>query len=142
MRLDWDLPLLGTVEYLNILPPLMVFLWILQQKVMPKPTDEQAIKMQKMMMWMPIVFGFFLYNYSSGLSLYMITTSLFGVLEQTVIKKIWPIDDTELPKKKSGFMARLAEMQKAQAHQLEETQRRKDGAGGPKGKRRSRAKKR
>ena len=137
MRLDWDLPLLGTVEYLNVLPPLMVFLWILQQKVMPKPTDEQALKMQKMMMWMPIVFGFFLYNYSSGLSLYMITTSLFGVLEQTVIKKIWPIDDSEQPKKKSGFMARMAEMQK-QAQKMQEMQKAEKQRAQQKGKRKKR----
>ncbi|MEO2163464.1 MAG: YidC/Oxa1 family insertase periplasmic-domain containing protein [bacterium] len=137
MRLDWDLPLLGTVEYLNILPPMMVFLWILQQKVMPKPTDEQALKMQKMMMWMPIVFGFFLYNYQSGLSLYMITTSLFGVLEQTVIKKIWPIDDSEQPKKKSGFMARMAEMQK-QAQKMQEMQKAEKKRAQHKGKRKKR----
>jgi YidC/Oxa1 family membrane protein insertase len=137
MRLDWDLPLLGTVEYLNILPPMMVFLWILQQKVMPKPTDEQALKMQKMMMWMPIVFGFFLYNYSSGLSLYMITTSLFGVLEQTVIKKIWPIDDSEQPKKKSGFMARMAEMQK-KAQKMQEMQKAEKRRAQQKGKRKKR----
>jgi len=134
MRVDWDLPLIGNVEYLNILPPLMVALWILQQKVMPKPTDEQAIKMQKMMMWMPIVFGFFLYNYAAGLSLYMITTSSFGVLEQTVIKKIWPIDDSEQPKKKSGFMARIAEAQK-QAQKLQEMQRAEKKRGQQKGKR-------
>jgi YidC/Oxa1 family membrane protein insertase len=137
MRLDWDLPLVGMVEYLNVLPPMMVFLWILQQKVMPKPTDEQALKMQKMMMWMPIVFGFFLYNYSAGLSLYMITTSLFGVLEQTVIKKIWPIDDSEQPKKKSGFMARMGEMQK-QAQKLQEMQKAEKQRGQQKGKRKKR----
>ncbi len=119
LRIDVPIPLLGTIEYLNILPPLMVVLWILQQKVMPKPTDEQALRMQRMMMWMPILFGFFLYNYAAGLSLYMITTSVFGVMEQTVIKKIWPIDDTEKPKKKkSGFMQRMADMQE-QAKKLE-----------------------
>jgi YidC/Oxa1 family membrane protein insertase len=113
MRIDLNLPLVGPIEYLNVLPPTMVVLWILQQRVMPKPTDPQAAKMQKMMMWMPILFGFFLYNYAAGLSLYMITTSVFGILEQTVIKKIWPIDDAEQPKKKGGFMDRLAKMQAA-----------------------------
>jgi YidC/Oxa1 family membrane protein insertase len=122
MYLGLNVPLLD-LEYLNILPPLMVVLWILQQKVMPKPTDEQALRMQKMMMWMPILFGFFLYNYAAGLSLYMITTSIFGILEQTVIKKIWPIDDREMPKKKGGFMNRLAKMQE-QAKSLEEMKRR------------------
>ena len=147
MRLGWNVPLLD-MEYLNVLPPLMVVLWIVQQRVMPKPTDEQALRMQKMMMWMPILFGFFLYNYAAGLSLYMITTSAFGILEQTVIKKIWPIDDAEQPKKKGGFMDRLAKMQeqakaleemkrhsKAQQHQ--QRQRREKSKAGPgKGKRR------
>ena len=97
----------------------MVVLWILQQKVMPKPTDAQALKMQKMMMWMPVLFGFFLYNYAAGLSLYMITQSILGIMEQTVIKKIWPIDATEKPKKKSGFMARLSVMQE-QAQKMQQ----------------------
>lgn len=114
------------VTYLNILPPLMVVLWILQQRVMPKPTDPQALRMQKMMMWMPILFGFFLYNYAAGLSLYMITTSVFGILEQTVIKKIWPLDDTEQPKKKGGFMDRLAKLQE-EAQRLEKMKREAKG---------------
>ncbi len=142
LDLDTHLPLIGVIEHLNVLPILMVVLMIVQFRTMPTPTDEQQARMQKMMQWMPIIFGFLLYNYAAGLSLYMITSSALGLVETKGIKKIWPIDDTELPKKKSGFMARLAEMQKAQAHQLEEAQRRKDSAGGPKGKRRSRAKKR
>ena len=68
-------------------------------------TDEQAARMQKMMMWMPALMGVFLYNYAAGLSLYMITQSTFGILETTVVKKIWPIDDT--PSDKPGLMARL-----------------------------------
>ena len=51
---------------------------------------------------MSVVFGFFLYDYAAGLSLYMITQSLLGIFEQTVLKKIWPIDDTEQPKKGEG----------------------------------------
>jgi len=114
MRIDLNthLPLIGTIEYLNILPPMMVVLWILQQKTMPTPTDEQAARMQKMMMWMPIVMGFFLYNYAAGLSLYMITQSSLGIFEMGVIKKVWPIDDAELPPKQGGFFQKLAEKQK------------------------------
>jgi len=113
MRIDFNtyLPFIGTIEYLNVLPPLMVVLWVLQQKFMPKPTDENAARMQKMMMWMPVMMGFFLYNYAAGLSLYMITTSSFGIFEMAVIKKLWPVDTTEVVKKKSGFMKRLGEMQ-------------------------------
>jgi YidC/Oxa1 family membrane protein insertase len=68
LRIGLSLPLIGTIEYLNILPPLMVVLWIWQQKGMPVPADEQAARMQKMMMWMPVMMGFFLYNYAAGLS--------------------------------------------------------------------------
>ena len=129
LRIDVSLPLVGTIEWLNILPPVMVALWILQQRVMPKPTDEQAARMQRMMMWMPILFGFFLYNYAAGLSVYMITTSGLGVLEQTVIKKIWPIDDRELPKKKSGFMKRLGELQE-QAQKMQKHKEQAKARGG------------
>ena len=115
MRLDFNthLPFIGTIEWLNVLPPLMVVLWILQQRVMPKPTDPQAAKMQRMMMWMPVLFGFFLYNYAAGLSIYMITTSLFGIMEYTLIRRIWPLDDSEQPKKPKGKLsARWGEMMK------------------------------
>lgn len=122
MPLDIALPFGFRIDYLNILPPAMVVIWILQQKVMPKPTDEQALRMHKMMMWMPILFGFFLYEYPAGLSLYMITTSFFGIMEYTVIRRIWPIDDTEQPKKKSGFMARMAELSE-QAKKMEQMKR-------------------
>jgi len=129
LRIDLELPIFGTVEYLNLLPPLMVVMWILQQKGMPQPTDEQAARMQKMMMFMPILFGFMLYNYAAGLSLYMLTTSTLGIFEQKVIKKAWPIDDTEVEVKKkpgcgpfSGFMEQLAAKQKEQLKRMEAAQ--------------------
>lgn len=121
---DTHLPLIGTIAYLNILPPLMVALWIWQQKGMPMPADEQAARMQKMMMWMPVLMGVFLYNYAAGLSLYMITQSGIGVIEQKVIRKYWPVDDKELPPKKSGFMARLMQAQQAQMKKMEAQRRR------------------
>jgi YidC/Oxa1 family membrane protein insertase len=138
LPLGLKLPFVGTIEYLNILPPIMVVAWILQQHGMPKPADEQAARMQKMMMWMPLMMGFFLYNYASGLSLYMITQSSLGVFEMKVIKKYWPVDDTEKPKKKkkSGFMARLMEQQQEQMKRMQEKQRKdkhRRGGGGGKG---------
>ena len=112
-------------ETFNLLPIIMVVMWVAQQATMPKPTDPQSAKMQRMMMFMPVMMGFFLYNYAAGLSLYMITQSTMGIVEQKVIKKVWPIDDAEAePKKKgcgpfSGMMERLAEKQKAQMKMLE-----------------------
>ena len=117
LRIGLNLPVVGSIEYLNVLPLLMVVLWIWQQKGMPMPADEQAARMQKMMMWMPVMMGFFLYNYAAGLSLYMITQSGLGIIEQKVIKKVWPLDDVERPRKKSGFMTRLMELQQQQLEQ-------------------------
>lgn len=144
LRLDLEthLPLIGTIEYLNVLPPLMVVLWVLQQRLMPKPADEQAARMQKMMMFMPIVMGFFLYNYAAGLSLYMITQSGLGIVEMGVIKKVWPIDDTEVVKKKGegGFLSKLAEKHKEQVKRVEARQREMERQKAKSGKNRKKAK--
>ena len=130
--LNTHLPYVEVIEWFNLLPILMVVLWVGQQRVMPKPTaqDDQAKQMQKIMMWMPIMFGFFLYNYAAGLSLYMITTSAFGILESTVIRKIWPIDDTEQPRKKGKFMQRMEELQKQAEAQQRQKASQKKGKGG------------
>ncbi len=117
LNLDTHLPFVGVIEYFNLLPILMIVLWIWQQKLMPVPTDEQAAKMQKMMMWMPAIMGIFLYNYAAGLSLYMITQSGLGILEMTLIKKIWPIDDSIPPpgqEKKSWMQKMMARAEEAQ----------------------------
>jgi hypothetical protein len=37
----------------------------------------------------------------------MITTSTLAIFEQLYIKKRWPIDDKEEPKKESGFLSKL-----------------------------------
>ena len=117
LALGWGtVPILGSLAYLNILPPVMIVMWIWQQRGMPMPADEQAAKMQKMMMWMPIIMGVFLYNYAAGLSLYMITQSGLGVFEQKFIKKHWPPDVTEQPKKE-GFLGKM--MARAQEAQKE-----------------------
>jgi YidC/Oxa1 family membrane protein insertase len=116
LPLGVELPLVGSS--FNVLPPLMVVMWILQQRSMPRPTEEQALMMYKMMMWMPVVMGVFLYNYAAGLSLYMITQSTLGIVEIKVIKKYWPLDDKEEPKK-DGFFSKLM---KAQQEKMEEMQ--------------------
>ena len=123
-ELGLEIPILITTldfSYFNLLPILMVVLWILQQRGMPTPDDPQQAKMQKLMMWMPVMFGFMLYNYAAGLSLYMITQSGLGIIEQKVIRKVWPIDDTTPEKKEpkgcgplSGAMQNLADKQRAE----------------------------
>jgi len=71
---------------LNILPILMVISWVVQQSTMPKPSDPQQAQTQKMMKFMPIIFGFMLYGMASGLTLYWLTSTFLGILEQKLIK--------------------------------------------------------
>ncbi|MBK7877927.1 MAG: YidC/Oxa1 family insertase periplasmic-domain containing protein [Planctomycetes bacterium] len=111
VAIDLHLWPFGLIPYLNILPPIMVALWIWQQKMMPAPADEQAARMQKMMMFMPLMMGVFLYNYAAGLSLYMITQSGLAIIEMKVIRKYWPIDDKDVPPKKDGFFAKMIALQ-------------------------------
>ncbi len=82
---------LSAVTSFNLLPVIMVVLWVAHQKSMPKPADPNAAQMQKIMTFMPILFGIMLYNYAAGLSIYMITSSLIGIFEAKVIKKKWPV---------------------------------------------------
>ncbi|MFK5955463.1 MAG: membrane protein insertase YidC [Planctomycetota bacterium] len=89
-------PVLGfwpfsNITTFNILPLIMVVLWVTHQRSMPKPADKQQAQMQKMMAFMPVMFGLILYNYAAGLSLYMITSSAIGIFEQQVIRKRWPV---------------------------------------------------
>ncbi|MCB9915678.1 MAG: membrane protein insertase YidC [Planctomycetes bacterium] len=131
LRLDLNtgLPFLGTIEYLNLLPLLMIGLWITQQKVMPQPqsTSPDQERTKKMMMGMQIFFAFLFYSYASGLALYMICSSSFAIFESLVIKRVWPIDDSEQAKKPpSKFRQRFEAMQKAQLQLQKEKQRQEE----------------
>jgi YidC/Oxa1 family membrane protein insertase len=102
---DFHYNLLGCVPIngLNILPILMTVAWFLQQRMMPKPQDPQQRQSQQMMMFMPIMFGFFLYNYAAGLSLYWFTNSVLGIIEQKVIRKALHLPKPEdLDEKEKG----------------------------------------
>jgi len=72
---------------INILPVLMVASWVGQQLTMPKPADPQQAQTQKMMLFMPIVFGFMLYGMASGLTLYWLTSTTIGIIEQRLIRR-------------------------------------------------------
>lgn len=79
---------LSWLPYFNLLPLLMIGLWLWLQAGTPLPTDPQQRQMMKIMRLMPFVFGVTLYNYASGLMVYMITSSVFGLIEQRVTKRI------------------------------------------------------
>lgn len=78
--------------YFNILPIFAVALMFIQQKLMtPPPADEQQAVQQKTFQIMMIFMGVLFYKVASGLCIYFIASSLWGVAERKL-----------LPKKKTG----------------------------------------
>ncbi|QDT03426.1 Membrane protein insertase YidC [Rubripirellula lacrimiformis] len=77
--------------YFNILPVLVVGLFLAQQKMfMPPATDEQTAMTQKMMNVMTLMMGLFFFRVPAGLCIYFITSSLWGIGERILVKKTLP----------------------------------------------------
>jgi YidC/Oxa1 family membrane protein insertase len=78
----------GLGPYLNILPLITVALFLVTQKMaMPEPTNEQMVMQQKMMKWMTVFMGLLFYKVASGLCLYFIASSLWGIAERKMLGK-------------------------------------------------------
>jgi YidC/Oxa1 family membrane protein insertase len=73
----------------NLLPILMGLVFFVQTKLQPKPlaaTPEQE-QQQKMMLWMTVLlFPLMLYSGPSGLNLYIMTSTLIGVIESKIVR--------------------------------------------------------
>ena len=74
---------------LPILPTVMVITMFVMQKMTPMATADPS--QQRMMMFMPIVFGVMFYNFASGLVLYFLTANVVGILQQVLINKMMPV---------------------------------------------------
>ena len=84
----------GLGPYFNLLPMLTIVLFIVQQKMfMPPPADEQAAMQQKMMKYMMIFMGMMFFKVASGLCIYFIASSLWGLGE----RKFLPEDHDRPP---------------------------------------------
>ena len=90
---------------IRILPIAMIATQFLSTKMTPTPTADPS--QQRMMMFMPLIFGFMFYNLPSGLVLYYVTSTVVSIAQQ------WFFNHTELaqeaarsvqpaPKKKNG----------------------------------------
>ena len=111
--LPFVVPLLGWTEF-NLLPFVTVTIFLFQQKMfMPPPTDEQSAMQQKMMNYMMIFFGFMFYRMPSGLLVYFIASSLWGIGERKLLdfsgSKSTPKPNTsdEKKPKKENFWSRI-----------------------------------
>ncbi|MDR2439186.1 MAG: YidC/Oxa1 family insertase periplasmic-domain containing protein [Planctomycetaceae bacterium] len=80
--------------YFNLLPLLTIVLFLIQQAVMmPPPTDEQTRLQRKMMQYMMIFMGFLFFKIPSGLCIYFIVSTTWGLLERRFIPKK-PVEET------------------------------------------------
>lgn len=74
--------------YLNLLPLVTISLFIIQQKMfLPPPTDEQQEMQHKVMKYMMIVMGVMFFKVASGLCIYFIASSLWGIAERKLLPK-------------------------------------------------------
>ncbi|MEX2185948.1 MAG: YidC/Oxa1 family insertase periplasmic-domain containing protein [Pirellulales bacterium] len=79
--------------YLNVLPIVTVALMIVQQKMFtPPPTNDQAEMQQKIMKYMMVIMCFLFYKVASGLCLYFICSSTWGLAERKLMPKPAPKD--------------------------------------------------
>jgi membrane protein insertase Oxa1/YidC/SpoIIIJ len=80
--------------YFNLLPILTMILFIAQQKLFtPPPTDDQQKMMHKMMTFMMVFMGIMFFKVPSGLCIYFITSSLWGIIERKMLPK--PVLNTD-----------------------------------------------
>ncbi len=129
--IEWKnhIPLIGT--HLSLFCILMTATNIVYTKFNMEMTNtgqQQMPGMKWMMYLMPLIFLFMLNDYPSGLTYYYFLSLLITILLTIAFRFI--IDEDKVlakleankakPKKKSGFMARLAEAQKIQQQQLNE----------------------
>lgn len=90
---------------IHILPVLMIIAQFVMQKMTPTPGQDPT--QAKMMLFLPLVFGFMFYNMSSGLVLYWLTSNLVGIGQQWFINRSMPAPvqqaaPTVAPKRKKG----------------------------------------
>jgi YidC/Oxa1 family membrane protein insertase len=89
---------------IHILPIIMIASQFLMQKMTPQATGDP--NQQRMMMFMPLIFGFMFYNFASGLVLYYLTSNLVSVGQQWFFNHTALADaaaeSVALPKKKNG----------------------------------------
>ncbi len=97
---------LSQAEHLpiHILPVVMIASQFFMQKMTPQPNQDP--NQARMMMFMPLIFGFMFYNFPSGLVLYYLTSNLVSMGQQLFFNRTETAQEAarsvEPPKKKNG----------------------------------------
>lgn len=81
----------GFGPFFNLLPLATVGLFLVQQKLfMPEPTNDQMRLQQQMMKYMMLFMGLMFFKVPSGLCIYFIASSLWGIAERKMLPKPTP----------------------------------------------------
>jgi YidC/Oxa1 family membrane protein insertase len=125
--LEWSaqIPLLSTFygNHISLFTLLMTAATIVSMKMSSGQTDSSAMPGMKTMMYiMPVMFMFFLNNYSAGLTYYYFLANVITIAQNEIFKR--SIDEAAIlaklqankskPSKKSAFQQRLEKMQRQQ----------------------------
>jgi YidC/Oxa1 family membrane protein insertase len=81
---------------IHILPLLVVVTQFISQKMTPSPGMDPT--QAKMMLFMPLMFGYMFYFYSAGLALYWFTGGLVSIVQQLVLNRAMPAPAVTAPK--------------------------------------------
>lgn len=131
-------PLIGEyIQYFNILPILMVVAMVFSMKMNTSSATQN--EMQKTMMRiMPVMFGVISYPFSAGINLYVLTSTVLGIVQQQVInrskttepepskkkKKKKKLEDVR-KKRKQHFYTRAQEQKRQQAKEAKKQKKNK-----------------
>lgn len=88
---------------IHLLPIILIATQFLTQRL--TPTAGVDPNQQKMMMFMPLMFGFMFYYAASGLVLYWLTGNVVGIFQQLVINRFMPLPAPPAPPAKAAGKA-------------------------------------
>ncbi len=121
LDLPFNIPFYG--DHISLFTLLMTVATVFSMKLSSGQTDTSAMPGMKTMMYiMPVMFMFFLNNYSAGLTYYYFLSNVITILQNEVFKRSINEDkilaklhaNSAKPVKKSKFQQRLEQMQKQQ----------------------------
>ncbi|MCL2005947.1 MAG: YidC/Oxa1 family insertase periplasmic-domain containing protein [Planctomycetaceae bacterium] len=105
----------GLGPYFNLLPLLTVILFLIQMMItMPPPTDDQSRLQRKVFQYMMIFMGLLFFKFPSGLCLYFIVSTTWGLAERRFIPKPQkrPGDTLEIEEGPSNWQKKPVESKK------------------------------
>ena len=117
---SWMIQMVGSKDgllgpYFNILPVATIALFILQQKMFTPPAQDDAQRQQQSIMkFMMIFFAFMFFKVPSGLCLYFIASSLWGIAERKYLpppKKVTAADAAPSPRSGNAANSRKSRPQ-------------------------------